>query len=250
MSALGLGSGPPTVRNLFADYFRAFLRAPGISIGLPLLLGVPGFLSVVFVAVAISHPSWRLSTESRSMAVVIGAYLVFGALYVLLIGTSALTLVAAARGENLSIAQGLREGARRFLSLFAVVLLYALTVLVGLVLLIVPGVIAAIRFSVAVPACVVEGIGPLAAMRRRSELTKDHDGTIFGARLLLGLLLLPANLVFRAGTEKLPLAVSFLVLLVYFGQILVEMLVPAVTYFRLRSAREGFGTEDVMETFR
>lgn len=58
----------------------------------------------------------------------------------------------------------------------------------GLVLLIVPGLIVSVVVSLAVPARVVEGIGPLKSISRSIDLTRGLRWRLFGYNLLVGLL--------------------------------------------------------------
>jgi hypothetical protein len=68
----------------------------------------------------------------------------------------------------------LYEGAwRRFWPLLGASILYGLGVVIGLVLLIVPGLIAAARWSLMAPLIVLEGQGVLEARRRSSELVRE-----------------------------------------------------------------------------
>ncbi|MDR7418126.1 MAG: DUF975 family protein [Armatimonadota bacterium] len=65
-------------------------------------------------------------------------------------------------------------------------LLYAIIVAVGLVLLVVPGVILAVRYSLSTYLVVDRGLGPMDALRASAELTQGARWRLF----LLGLVLL------------------------------------------------------------
>jgi hypothetical protein len=109
------------------------------------------------------------------------------------------------RGRVVGIAEALRRGLARFWAIVGLAILTGLGIWIGF-LLIVPGIMFAIRWSIALPACVVEGLGPFTSMRRSAELTKGHRWKLFGIFLLLwaaswfiglfiGLLLKPAGFV-------------------------------------------------------
>ena len=51
-------------------------------------------------------------------------------------------------------------------------ILFGLGVWVGLLLFIIPGIMLMLRWSVAVPACVLEGTGPVASLGRSAALTQ------------------------------------------------------------------------------
>src|SRR5262247_418116 len=57
--------------------------------------------------------------------------------------------------------------------------------LVGLILLMIPGLILYAMWFVAVPACVVERLGPWTSLRRSRDLTKGHRWKLCGLTLLL-----------------------------------------------------------------
>jgi hypothetical protein len=67
-------------------------------------------------------------------------------------------------------------------------------ILLGLVALILPGLILALRWSVVAPSAVVEHDGWLAALRRSRMLTADHYGHIIGLSLVVGALIVGLRL--------------------------------------------------------
>ena len=73
---------------------------------------------------------------------------------------------------------------RRFWPLIGLALAGLLT-LVGLMLLIVPGLILSTLWFVGLPACIVERLGPWTSLRRSWELTKGHRWKVFGLTVLL-----------------------------------------------------------------
>ena len=60
-----------------------------------------------------------------------------------------------------------------------------------------PGIIFSLMFAVAVPAAVVEGRGPIAAMQRSYELTSGYKGLIFLTYFLWGVLVFVLNWVIQ-----------------------------------------------------
>lgn len=89
------------------------------------------------------------------------------------------------RGRLVSVIEALRKGLSRFWAIVGLAILTVLGIWAGMILLIVPGIMFALRWSVALPACVVEGLSPLASMKRSAELTKGHRWKLFGVFLLL-----------------------------------------------------------------
>jgi hypothetical protein len=74
---------------------------------------------------------------------------------------------------------------QRFGAVFGLGILTGLGMIAGLLLLIVPGIILAVRWSVAVPALLSEGIGITAALGRSWEETKGRFWTIFFVMLII-----------------------------------------------------------------
>lgn len=81
----------------------------------------------------------------------------------------------------------LEAGFTLILPVVAISLVVALGVGIGLVLLIVPGILLWLYWSVAVPAFVQERIGPIAALRRSVDLTEGERGNIFVLMLVVGI---------------------------------------------------------------
>jgi hypothetical protein len=77
-------------------------------------------------------------------------------------------------GDTVDIDASYRWGFARFGSVLLVSILVGLAVFVGLILLIIPGIIFAIMFSVSVPALVVENRKGTEAMSRSWNLVKGH----------------------------------------------------------------------------
>src|ERR1700722_8945161 len=83
-------------------------------------------------------------------------------------------------GRPLQPAEAFQRALARFFPLLGLALLYALALVFGLVLLLVPGFILLVMWAVVVPACLVEGLGPIESMSRSAALTKGHRWPIFG----------------------------------------------------------------------
>jgi len=91
--------------------------------------------------------------------------------------------------------QGMRRGRVRLVESLNVALrsfwpliglaLAGLLILVGLILLIVPGLILSTLWFVVLPACVVEQLGPWTSLRRSRELTRGHRWKVLGLTVLL-----------------------------------------------------------------
>jgi hypothetical protein len=104
--------------------------------------------------------------------------------------------VAESEGQIASFGECLSVGLRFFLPLIGVGIIVGLGVVLGMILLIVPGIILLLMWAVAAPAVVVERDGVFKALSRSSELTKGARWKILGLFLLLGVLYWLLSLVF------------------------------------------------------
>ena len=85
------------------------------------------------------------------------------------------------------------------LRFFAAHVLASLGMIFGIILLIVPGIIAAIRWAVYANFVIGRALAPISAIKASWEATRGHGGTIFLALFLLGMASLPGILVARGG---------------------------------------------------
>jgi hypothetical protein len=103
------------------------------------------------------------------------------------IGQGAIVSIVAAvieRGETLTSVDALRTTGGRAGSLIAVQLASGLMVFIGLVLLVVPGVIAVVWTAVGLPVVMIEGLGYSKAIDRSRALARGKWGHVLGTLLL------------------------------------------------------------------
>lgn len=87
-----------------------------------------------------------------------------------------------------SIGDLYRTAWRKVWPLVGVALLTGLGVGLGLLLLVVPGIVFAVRWSLAVPVVMLEHASPRAAMRRSRELVRGHGWAVFRILLNVGIM--------------------------------------------------------------
>src|ERR1700739_1490424 len=78
------------------------------------------------------------------------------------------------RGRPVNLMASLRVGLSRLLPVLGVALLVALFAGIAAILFLIPAFIVMTMLFVAMPACVVERLGPMQSLRRSRELTKGH----------------------------------------------------------------------------
>ncbi len=117
--------------------------------------------------------------------VAVGLYaLVVGVLWLAASGALVQATIAHDQGRKAALPEMLRVGILRTLPLFAVYLLFTIGVMIGAMLLVVPGVILAVMWSVSLPAIVAERTGVFGAFGRSRALTKGARWPVFGILLL------------------------------------------------------------------
>jgi uncharacterized membrane protein len=166
------------------------------------------------------------------------------------------------RGRPFVMGQATQRGLSRFFPIIGIAILATLGIMIGMLLLIVPGIMLALRWSVAVPACVVENQGPLTAMRRSAELTRGHRWKIFGMFLLVLVIVLVVSLIvgliIGVATGFVAVATGSAGVLVaskvgsWIGQAIYTAygnIVLVMLYHDLRVAKEGVDTDQIAAVF-
>jgi Membrane domain of glycerophosphoryl diester phosphodiesterase len=106
----------------------------------------------------------------------------------ILIGAVAWAVASVLIGREPSVADSYRYGYRHIWSILLVGILFVLAVIGGLILLIIPGIIFAVRFSVSIPALVVEGKRGTEALGRSWNLVRGRSWSVFGAFIVVSFL--------------------------------------------------------------
>jgi MFS family permease len=186
----------------------------------------------------------------------VGISRLISVLLVLLVLASCFRAISAAYlGEQATAGESLRFAFRRLPALFGAYLLITLTLIVGFVLLIIPGIYLGVALSMAFPALLFERLRPLRAYGRSFELVTGHWWRTF-AILLLSLVIfavisaalgggLGAILGSAApGNEGLA-AVFVTVLNILLSVVLYPIAAGILTvlYYDLRVRKEGFDLE-------
>ncbi|MGZ6027727.1 MAG: hypothetical protein ACXWKU_22145 [Caulobacteraceae bacterium] len=181
-----------------------------------------------------------------------------GLLGLILQGTIIYGAVSDLNERPVSVTDSLRVGLHAFLPLLGLGICFAVAVVCGLVLLIVPGVMMAVAWCVAVPVYVVERPGVFASFGRAAALTRGSRWTIFGLfviyiiaaiiiQALLGIVGGVANFLTIGGLPIL----NFLIItpLIQVATALIGSTGVAVLYVELRRIRDGVGPQGLAAIF-
>jgi hypothetical protein len=167
-------------------------------------------------------------------------------------------------GQRAGLGDSLATGLRNFLPLIIVSILWAIGVVFGFILLIVPGIILLCIWCVAIPSLIADRTGIFGAFSRSAELTRGNRWRIFALGVILWVLMIVVGTVFNAmsGVYGIPAGdvntalarvtnPVFVVLNVIQSVItsVIGSALVAVLYVELRRAREGVGPEWLADIF-
>jgi uncharacterized membrane protein len=155
------------------------------------------------------------------------------------------------RDREVNISESLNVALSRFFPILGLAILTAIGVGIGFMLLLIPGLILMTMWFVGVPACMVDRLGPWDSLKRSAQLTKGYRWKLFGIMLLL---YVGAGIVSQVITVTMVaiggLVVGLITTLIWnmiWGAFFATFVV--VTYYELRSAKEGIGIEQIASVF-
>ena len=164
-------------------------------------------------------------------------------------------------GKGVAIGASLNAGLGFMLPLLGLGIVVSAGMIVGFMLLIVPGIMLAVRWSVAPAVLVVEGAGIFDAMGRSAKLTANHRWAIFGLFVLYAIfvwvlsavimLAIPGSFSAVVASQSSAMPVLFVVVMT-FVQALQSMILTvgvAAIYFELRQIKEGVGITEIAAVF-
>jgi len=173
--------------------------------------------------------------------------------------------VASLNGRRASVGACLSTGIKYAVPLFLLGLLAGLGIVAGMILLLIPGLMLAIMWVAAGPACIVEHTGVLGAFSRSRELTRGHRWAIFGLYIVLIILVfiiamvvgaltvaftgVPGSLTGSADAATPAFAeMASSALSTMITNILGSVLSASI-YYELRQIKEGIGPEALASVF-
>src|ERR1700722_1686913 len=225
--------GPESALAIVAETFKLYRRYPLLFLALALGVIVPYDLLIL-----IATGSGPLA-KSGALGV---NYLLAAFLVSPLISALHIHAVAEVRaGRTPRLRNIAARGMRVLPTVAATAIMTTLGILAGFVILIVPGIILAFRWYVAVQTAAIEHEGWLPALRRSRQLTVGVYGHLFGFGILIGIISEVPLVIGGAGvTGHDTLAVAFIggVVLHAFA-LAFTALATALLYFDLVSRRES-----------
>ena len=254
-----------SVGRVFQRAFSAITLNPLVILGLALIVGALPNLIVTYFFVQMgfltSPDAMRIGAISPARIVWVSllSALIVMVIAALVQGSLTRAVVTANEGRRASFGESLGTGLQVILPLIGLSILFSLGVGVGLILLVVPGIILLLMWSVAVPSLVVERQGVFAAFRRSAELTKGSKWKILGLFLVLAVIYWLLSIVLglvglkmysatnAAGGLTVANLLGSAILGVVFN-VLWGAIQPSL-YVELRQAKEGTSAESLAQVF-
>jgi hypothetical protein len=239
MNGLTASGAPFRIGVVLSKTFSVFLSSFGSFV---LLAFIPMIPVLVITLIALSGPVTARGGAMSGLSAILAFFLAIVA--------QATTLYGAFQqmgGNDFSIEESLSVGLRRSLPVLGVALLSALLTGAAALLLVVPGIIVACMFYVAVPACVIEKMGVTASLDRSTTLTRGYRWQIFALWALVMVVGGIAEIVlswFGGAFWGGLLNFGWQVVATAFGAVL-----AAVIYHDLRVAKEGIDTNSLANVF-
>jgi hypothetical protein len=231
--------------DTFAVIGRTIVPLANLAV---LFVAVPAVIRIAGVALTPVSPIFSLVSLIGSVSMVVGMLYAYPCIFQL--------AMQDLHGQSISTDAIIKTATRKFWALLGLAILLLLGVAVGSLLLIVPGVILALAWSVSFPALVLEDRGVFAAFRRSADLTRNKRWSIFLLSFLVSLVIVIIELVLFAifggfrgllspqpSMTSLVLSALLSVITVPFGAVL------STALFNQLRGKAGYGAEEVAEVF-
>ena len=249
MSLESASTMPLDIGEVLSDTFavigRTFIVLANVAV---MFIAIPTVVRIAGVILTPLSPVFGLLTMLGGLATGVGMLLAYGAIFQL--------AMQDLHGQSVATDVMIKTALGKFWPLLGLALLLGLGVVAGAVLLIVPGVILALAWSVAMPALVLEDRGVFDSFRRSAALTRRKRWSIFLLFFLVSLVSLIVQVVLLAvfgGFHELlsrepsitatVLTSLFSVVTIPFGAVM------STALFNLLRGKEGYGAEAVAEVF-
>lgn len=247
-----------TIRDTSRVIGRAWIKLYGLSL-IVLVVSLP--FSILFaqkmtaLAVRAGDPTRvDLHPKMPDQGVFVELAIFYAVQFLVSLYVYSAVVDAAARmleSGRIKFSESLKSGLARLLPMLVAAIVYYIALVVGFVLLFVPGVLVGAVYGLAPTLCVIERRGPFASFSRSADLTRDNRWRCIGVTLLVyaipGIAIFVINKLITSGVgPQYSLVVSvftnFLVLPIFY-------VFPAVLAFDLRRLKEGGGASAVADVF-
>ncbi|MFT4089088.1 MAG: hypothetical protein QM645_00055 [Asticcacaulis sp.] len=245
-----------TIGNVFSRGFNLI----GQNFVLLLLVGLLTYAIPVGLGAGILYTTNGLDVNNPQLlgAEQVLSMIIYGLMSMLFyfVNMSVVTELSITRAVNqpFEIGTALKRGVANIVPLFLVMLLCALAIILGLILLIIPGIIVLIALSVAIPAYVAEGrTGIVESLKRSWKLTENHRWAILAIFLLIGIfgalftgIIQVVSEIFYTQAPAIAIGLNSIIEGLY---TLINTVFTVVIYVVLRQSKEGNAPESLASVF-
>jgi len=271
--------GTVSISRVFSRAFGVIFANPVAVLGVPFVFGALPGLVLRLIAQGVGYVGYTGTFAGRTSpggpftsasAIVIAVILVLVSIALWMTAQGAMvraTVAYSDEGRLVSFGEAARAGFRVCIPLFAMWVLFSISVFLGLaIFLAVPGMILCAMWAVTQPALVEEQTGVFGAFGRSYELTRGFRWIVFG----LGLIMIVFTLIYfmlsitigvaagvmfggQVPTGPVSLGLMFVGMLIgatcstIFAAIIAT--IQASLYVELRNAKEGAPTETLSQVF-
>jgi hypothetical protein len=249
MSIDTVGAKPLDIGAVLGDTLAVIGRTVVIlaNIGV-MFIGIPAAINIAGVVLTPVSPVFAIFTVLGSLGILVGMLLTYGAVFQV--------AMQDLHGQTVATDAMVKTALAKFLPLLGLAILLGLGVFAGCLLLIVPGVILALAWSVAFPALVLENRGIFDAFRRSAALTRGKRWSIFLLFLLVGIVIGVIELVlfalfggFRTLASPQPAAGRLVVSALLDVVVIPFYAVMSTALFDQLRGKAAYGAEAVAEVF-
>lgn len=236
----------------------------GADIGLYALLALIFYGAPLFVAQAVSNSAAALTPNASLIVSIGGLWLLTMAATAVLNACVIHVAVRRLNARTASFSEALRTGLGLALPMIGLGLVQGLGIGLGFLLLLVPGIILSVNWSLTGPVRVIEGAPVSGSFGRSTRLTEGYRWTIFGLALLLGVVngvldqvvnliqgMIGPGVIYSSPAGFNVAEAGVLLLSTLFSAViaLLQTVGVSVIYFELRRINEGFGYEALASIF-
>ena len=253
-----------SIGRIFSRAFGTLRSNPLVTLGIAFLFGAMPSLLLAYVVQVSGTQAFEVLGSAAVIALAIFSAVVAIMLAMITQGALVRATTAYSEGRKASLGESAMAGLSVALPLFLLGLVSAVGIALGFLLLLVPGIILYVMWSVAAPALVEERLGPIEALGRSADLTSGARWKVFGLTLvvvvlywlvsaLVGLLTVMwyGGLANFAATGTMGMPIGYLLINGIFGTITSAVwgVIQTSLYVELRDWKDGPRSEALAEIF-
>lgn len=249
------------IGRVFGDTFSVLGRNLGLCFGLAVIFsGIPSFLyqlwsqGQVEATLTAAEGGVPPQFDPGSIGTGLGAFLIYMVLASILQSALVRATIEDLNGKQPTFSDSISRAIAVLLPIIGLSILVYLGLMIGFMLLVIPGIYLMLRWSVAIPVLVQERRGVLDSMSRSATLTKGNRWRILGLIVIFYVALIVLQLAVTlvvgvAATLTGGLIGAVLFALVSALSTILISIAVAVTYVELRYVKEGADVKELAEIF-